>query len=238
MGDMGDRHPLKVLSTRHDLPSSLAGYVAVFPDDLDVNVIIPGPSAPRGLARFSRKRQERNIFSALVPYRRTRVTLVRDHEAAHTSAPDDEHHPRLRHSVIVLIDRLDRAALAAVRYGTSLGAASVRGVHAVADPDTQERLLQAWIDLALPIPLDLIECFDRNIPRSVQHYVYEQLGEDHEITVVIPRRDYAELRQKVLHDRTSRALMQVLSKYPHVNVAVVPYLIAHDPVGAPVHSLG
>lgn len=237
-GKLDTRIPLKVLSARGNTAVSIAGYVAGFPDDLDVNVIVPGTSAPRGLARWRRDRNERRVFRALVPYRRTRVTLVRDHTVSHDDTGSNDHTPRSRHSVIVLVDRLDRAALSAVRYGLSLGAADVRGVHAVVDPENQEALLQRWIDLAPPIPFDLIECWDRNVPRAIELYVRELQHEQHEITVVLPRRDYAELRQRVLHDRTSRSIIQTLGRYAHVSVSVVPYLIAHDPDDAVVHSLG
>ncbi len=228
--------PLKVLTSGPDEATSLAGYVASFPDDIDVNVIIPGPAAPRGLARLVRDRSERKIVRALMPYRRTRVTLVRDH--AGEARPDSRHHPRTRHTVVVLIDRLDRAALGAVRYGMSLGAAEVRGVHAVVDPDRQEELIQRWIDLVPPIPFELIECWDRNIPHAIEGYVHELLDGRTEVTVVLPRRSYAEVRQRVLHDRTSRALIRTLGRYPHVDVAIVPYLIAHDPDAHLLGSVG
>jgi hypothetical protein len=47
-----------------------------------------------------------------------------------------------------------------------------------------------------------------------------------EITVVMPRRDHAQLRGRILHDRTSRKILKALGRYEHVDIAVVPYFFA------------
>jgi hypothetical protein len=39
----------------------------------------------------------------------------------------------------------------------------------------------------------------------------------------MPRRDYATLRERVLHDRTSRKIARALGRYEHVDLAVVPF---------------
>jgi hypothetical protein len=79
------------------------------------------------------------------------------------------------------------------------------------------------MELRMPIPLDVIECWDRNVARSLEEYVADLTGHRVEVTVVMPRRDYATLRQRVLHDRTSRRIARAVGRYEHVDVAVVPY---------------
>lgn len=44
-----------------------------------------------------------------------------------------------------------------------------------------------------------------------------------EVTVILPRRDYATLRQRLLHDRTSRQIARTLGRHGHVDVTVVPF---------------
>jgi hypothetical protein len=39
----------------------------------------------------------------------------------------------------------------------------------------------------------------------------------------MPRRDYPKLRQRLLHDRTSRKIQRALGRYAHVDVADIPY---------------
>jgi hypothetical protein len=49
------------------------------------------------------------------------------------------------------------------------------------------------------------------------------MGPRTEVTVVLPRRDFARVTQRLLHDRTSRSIARTLGRYEHVDVAVVPY---------------
>jgi hypothetical protein len=53
--------------------------------------------------------------------------------------------------------------------------------------------------------------------------VVDLMGPQTEVSVVMPRRDFALVRQRLLHDRTSRSIARVLARYEHVDVAVVPY---------------
>ena len=46
-----------------------------------------------------------------------------------------------------------------------------------------------------------------------------------EVTAVMPRRDYPTLRQRLLHDRTSRKIQRALGRYAHVDVADIPYYV-------------
>jgi hypothetical protein len=144
--------------------------------------------------------------------------------------------PRTSHRVVVLVDRPDRAALQAVRYALSLGAEEVVAVHAAVDPDVQDGLISRWMELRMPIALDLVECWDRDIGRSIERYVVDLMGPRTEVTVVLPRRDFARARQRLLHDRTSRSIARTLARYEHVDVAVVPYFFGSRPPSAPSGS--
>jgi hypothetical protein len=41
----------------------------------------------------------------------------------------------------------------------------------------------------------------------------------------MPRRDYPRLRQRLLHDRTSRKIERALGRYAHIDVADIPYYV-------------
>jgi len=228
--ELGIDVPLKVVRYEGHLPSALAGYVSALPEDRDVNVIVPSPGRMGSWERLRRGRTGAQLTRALLPYDRVRVTMVKDHPGpGHTVTESIDGRTRLRvvprsnHRVVVLVDNVDRAVIRAVRYALSLGATDVWAVHAAVDPDVQERVIHRWMELGLPVPLDVIECWDRNVARSLERYVAEQTGTDCEVTIVMPRRDYAQLRQRVLHDRTSRKIVQALGRYEHVDVAVVPF---------------
>ena len=93
------------------------------------------------------------------------------------------------------------------------------------DPDKAVRLAEQWGDAgpALGVALDIEECFDRNIAKTVTEYVDREKGEDAEVTVIIPRREYPRPLQRLLHDQTSRAIARALMDEPHVDVVAVPY---------------
>src|SRR5207237_8941177 len=124
--------------------------------------------------------------------------------------------PRGTHTVVLLVDKLDRAVLRAARYAITLGATEVWAVHAAVDPERAETLMQRWMDHGLPIPLHVIECWDRNAARSIERYVLSLAEEGTEVTVVMPRRDATTLRERLLHDRTSRSRLAALARHPHI----------------------
>jgi amino acid transporter len=229
---LGIDAPLEVVRNGH-FPDSLASYVGGLPDDADVNVIVPGPATMSFRERLHRGRVSSQMTRALLPYDHARITLVRDHPGpGHTLTESADGRTRLRivprssHRVVVFVDKVDRAVIRAVRYALSLGTTDVWAVHAAVDPDLQEQVIGRWMELGLPVPLDVIECWDRNVARSLERYVVEQTGENTEVTIVMPRRDYATLRERVLHDRTSRKIAQALGRYEHVEIAVVPFYFA------------
>src|ERR687887_311255 len=239
--------PLEIVTHRGDLPSALAWYVSALPPGVDVNVVVPGPARLRVGERLLHGRTGARIVRALHPFPNARTTLVRDHpvhDPASTPPGRRQLVPRPRHEAIVLVDRADRAALLAVRYALALGATEVRAVHAAVDHRNQEELIRRWMELHVPVSLDVIECWDRNVARSLEGYVVEHMDPRTEITVVLPRRDYAQLRQRVLHDRTSRSIARALGRYEHVDLAVVPYHLGEatrrrgpEPVRGPIGGL-
>ena len=239
--DLGIDVPLRLLRHDGDLSASIAGYAAALAGRQDVTVIVPGPARVGPFERLRRGRMGARLARALAPYPHVTVTVVRDHAGPGHEVVRSEQGgrrvrllPRTGHRVLVLVDAPDRAVLRAVRYALSLGADEVRAVHASVDPQAQEDLIQRWMDLRMPIPLDLVECWDRDVPRAVERSVAELVASRREVTVVIPRRDYATRRQLLLHDRTSRRISQALDRYEHVDLAIVPYHFPKHPAPAAV----
>jgi hypothetical protein len=233
---LGTDMPLRILPIEGDASATIAAYAEELPGDGDVTVIVPGPARMGRLERLRRGRTGARLARDLAPNPRVRVTLVRDHSEPHPIAgrSDARLFPRPIHRVVVLVDRPDRAAMQAVRYALALGVEEVVAVHAAVDPDEQEQLISSWMDLRVPIALDLVECWDRDVARSVERYVVDLMAPDTEVTVVLPRRDFARFTQRLLHDRTSRGIARALGRYEHVDVAVVPYFFArHRPPTAP-----
>ncbi len=136
-----------------------------------------------------------------------------------------------RHTVLLLVDELDRSAAKGIQYARSLTPDEVRAVHAATDLEKAERLMNDWLRLGLSrFPLELVDCPDRRIVRSVLEVVCEAMADGRtEVTVLVPRRHYRRFWHRLLHDRTSDAIAKALARMPHANVTFVPYHLGSEP---------
>ncbi|HEX2425456.1 MAG TPA: APC family permease [Actinomycetota bacterium] len=219
--------PLEIVDRHESVPETVTGYVRTLPGDTDVSVIMPAPGDPAVGERIRRTRLAGQISKELLDIEGARLTVVRDHPGPGHAPATPRIAARRGHRAIVLVDKADRATMRAVKYALSLGADEVYAVHAAADHEAELLLIDRWMELRMPIPLDVIECWDRNVPRSLEQYVVELMSHRYEVTVVMPRRDYATRRQRILHDRTSRRIARAVGRYEHVDIAVVPYFFRH-----------
>lgn len=135
-----------------------------------------------------------------------------------------------RHTVLLLVDTLDRAAAKGIRYARSLMPDELRAVHVAVDLKRAEELMDEWLRLGLSrFPLELVDCPDRRVVRSVVEVVSEALGDGHtEVTVLVTRREYRRRWHRLLHDHTGDAIAKVLSKVEHANVTFVPYQLGQE----------
>jgi Amino acid permease len=131
-----------------------------------------------------------------------------------------------RHTVLVLVDRLDLAVLRALRYAGSLRPTEVRAVHLMLDPDVARQLEQDWLDRGLceRFPLTVVECPDRRLVRGAVDVALDaMIGDRAEVTVLLPRRTFRRVSQRLLHDRTADRIAQAVSRIPHVAATIVPF---------------
>ncbi len=152
-------------------------------------------------------------------YEAEAVELEHDAQAAATA-------PILRrHIVLVLVERLDRSTARALQYARTLTPDELRAVHVASDLGRAEELADEWRRLGLSrLPLELVECPDRRITRSVLQVVADELSRgDTEVSVLLPRRSYRRAWHKLLHDRTADAIAGAVTGLPHANVTFVPY---------------
>ena len=134
--------------------------------------------------------------------------------------------PALRHhSVVVLVDELDVAAARAIQYGRALNPHDFRAVHFDLDPWKSQILAEQWRSLGFDrIALDIIECTDRRLTRATAEMVADLVADGRtEVSVLIPRREYSRTWHRLLHDHSSKSIVQVLGDIAHCNVTIVPY---------------
>ena len=139
-------------------------------------------------------------------------------EASQRLAP-----PKPRHEVIVLVEDLDKATLAALQYARQLNPLTVTAVHIAIDPDHARELSILWARLDIPIPLEVVDAPDRNLLATVEETVAERVRPDTEVSVLIPKRAFSKFWHRILHDRTAQGVFKVLGEMDNVNVTIVPF---------------
>ena len=130
-----------------------------------------------------------------------------------------------RHTVIVLVDRLDMATARALQYARTLHPDELRAVHFTLDNQVSAELESEWGRLGLArLPLDVEECEDRRLTRAALEMAAETVADGQtELTILLPRRGFAAGWHRLLHDGTADEIAAAVGQLAHVNATVVPY---------------
>ena len=130
-----------------------------------------------------------------------------------------------RHTVIVLVDRLDMATARALQYARTLHPDELRAVHFTLDNRVSAELEAEWSRLGLTrLPLDVEECEDRRLTRATLEMAAETVADgETELTILLPRRGFAVGWHRLLHDGTADDIAAAVGQLAHVNATVVPY---------------
>jgi amino acid transporter len=129
-----------------------------------------------------------------------------------------------RRTVYVFVDDFDLATIAGLRYARSLRPTSLRAVHFVIDNVRADKLRQDWVRANTGIALDFVDCPDRRLANAAANLVGAEatlpgIG----VTAVLPRRSYAPIVGRLLHDRTADKMAAAISRIPHAAATIVPF---------------
>jgi hypothetical protein len=105
-------------------------------------------------------------------------------------------------------------------------------VHFVIDSAHAEVLQREWdAQQGLDLPLELVDCPDRRLPRAALELVDRVLGSDEstQATVLLPRRSYGALLGRLLHDRTADDIAAAVSQVAGVAATIVPFDASRAP---------
>lgn len=140
-----------------------------------------------------------------------------------TEPQDVVKHPH--HTVVVLVDHFDLATIDALHYAGSLQPEKLKAVHFIIDTRHASRLQERWQHFENDIPLQLLECPDRHLSRVAQELVIREIADDHgtKVTVLLPRRSYAPLTGRLLHDRTADRMAAAISRVHGATAQIVAY---------------
>jgi amino acid transporter len=129
-----------------------------------------------------------------------------------------------RRNVYVFIDDFDLATIAGLRYARSLRPTTLRAVHFVIDNVVADKLRQDWVRANPGIPLDFVDCPDRRLATAAAALVSADAAlPGVGVTAVLPRRSYAPIVGRLLHDRTADKMAAVISRIPHAVATIVPF---------------
>ncbi|MDT5146283.1 MAG: hypothetical protein QOC58_928, partial [Mycobacterium sp.] len=130
-----------------------------------------------------------------------------------------------RHRVLVFVNSVDLSVIEALRYGKGLRADELVAVHFVVDAAYAAQLRKRWEHFDLNTPLRVVDCPDRRITRAAQLLVAKARDEhpDTNVTVLLPRRTFAPLLGRLLHDRTADKIARAVSVIPDAAATIVPY---------------
>ncbi|HXP14988.1 MAG TPA: APC family permease [Actinomycetes bacterium] len=144
--------------------------------------------------------------------------------------------PKPRHEVVVLVEALDRATIGALQYARQLNPLRLTAVHIAVDPERAKELAALWARVNMPAPLEVVDAPDRNLLATTQATIAELVRPDTEVTVLVPKRRYATLWRRILHDNSSAGLVRALGDLDGVNVTIVPFRLSRRPLLRPVPS--
>jgi amino acid transporter len=129
-----------------------------------------------------------------------------------------------RRVVLIFVDDVDLATLAAIRYARGLRPTTLRAVHFVIDSAQAQLVHEKWVRLGQDIPLEMIDAPDRRLTRASMELVNREAAQKNtQVTVVLPRRGYAPLLGRILHDRTADKIAEVISQVPNAAATIIPF---------------
>ncbi|MEZ0095795.1 APC family permease [Streptacidiphilus sp. EB129] len=168
------------------------------------------------------------VFSLIRVNRR-----YREEAEALATAPADTTNPTYRRQVVyILVDRVDLAALKAIRYARSLRPAEVRAIHFMIDSNEAEKLAAQWSNAEVgDLPLEIVQCPDRRITRALLELITRNTADKKsQLTLLIPERNYSPILGRLLHRRTADHIARAVGKLPNVVATIVPFDVveAHE----------
>ncbi len=131
-----------------------------------------------------------------------------------------------RHDVTVLVDSVDLATVATIRYARSLNPRSLHALHFVLDDRRAEAIKKEWMSNhgVDDVPIEFIDCPDRRLANAAVDYAIRATQKpDVELTLLLPRRAYRGFLGRLIHDQTAEAIARPISQLPRVVATIVPF---------------
>ena len=134
-------------------------------------------------------------------------------------------------TVIILISRLNRAVLQAVRFAESLHPARLRAVHIALDQKTSEDLAKKWSYYAPDVPIDIVPSEYRDLIEPLLLYIEqtEKRWPNESLIVVIPTLVCHHFWEHLLHDASAQHIRKEIEQDArnHAQILEIPIKPTH-----------
>ncbi len=140
-----------------------------------------------------------------------------------TEHPELVRHPR--HRIFVFVEHYDLATVETLHYATEQHAEQLTAVHFAIDEVHAAQLQERWEHFQQRIPLRTLHCADRNLIRTAGDLTVREIVDNPgvKVTVLLPRRTYAPLMGRLLHDRTADKIANAISRIPDATAQILVY---------------
>ena len=153
-----------------------------------------------------------------------------------------------RHTVVVLVGRIDRRALKALNYASSLRPDHIMALYIAQEEADREAIQKQWEEFGINVPLEIKGSPYRELVDPVEEFLDEidERWHNDTVTVVIPEFVLGKgvagkwLFENVLHNQSALALKLALLYRPNTVTTSVPFHVDYAAPGgdADSHSAG
>ena len=128
---------------------------------------------------------------------------------------------------IVLVSKVHKPTLRALAFAKAARPSTLEALTVDVDPAETERLVQAWEDAEIDIPLKVVASPYREVTNPIIDYVRNMRTESPRdvVTVYIPEYVVGRWWEQILHNQSALRLKGRLLFTPGVMVTSVPYLL-------------
>ncbi|MEA3077644.1 MAG: hypothetical protein QOF60_2552 [Actinomycetota bacterium] len=137
------------------------------------------------------------------------------------------------HTVVVLVGRVHKGVVKAVRYARSLRPNHIAALYVSEDDDDRQHMEDQWARFRFDVPLEIVNSPYRDLIGAVERYLddLDERWHDETVTVVIPEFVAGRLLSpaQLLHNQSAGAIKLALLFRKDTVVTSVPYHVEREP---------
>jgi hypothetical protein len=141
------------------------------------------------------------------------------------------------HTVVVLVGRVHKGVIKAIRYAESLRPNHIAAVYVSHEDEDRERMQKQWRDFRFEMPLEILHSPYRELVEPIERYLddLDKRWRNDTVTVVIPEFVAGKFSPtQLLHNQSALALKLALLYREGTVVTSVPYHVrASSGIGSP-----